>query len=139
MHSKAQIETDLILGMRRISVPYRKALDILRQQTTESAASKQTPPQFGADVCLQLRPSMEMIADCEQQVAPLRAAWNKLQEPADGELRRLIDEHSDLLSELIELLNGVEQTMLTSRSHLGPQVDDSQRRNVMRQAYTIQK
>ncbi|MEZ6130168.1 MAG: hypothetical protein R3C59_15895 [Planctomycetaceae bacterium] len=139
MLSKTQIEADLIQGMRRIAVPYRKALAILRQQSSDTTASVGHIAQSATDICLQLRPAMEMITDCERNVAPLRTAWNELQQPADGELRAVIDEHAILLSELIELINGVEQRMLMSRSQLAPHVDESQRRNVMRKAYTVHR
>lgn len=139
MRSKAQIEKELVHGMKRITVPYRRALEILRQHTEmgQGGMTATTTSFVGEDVCQQLRPSMELISRFEQDVAGLRVEWAALETTAEGELRELIEGHSELLKELIQLLDGVEKAVLHSRNQLTDRVDETQRRSVMRQAYLI--
>lgn len=137
MRSKTQIEKELVLGMKRITVPYRRALEILRQYTQDRKGdiADNAALAIGDDVCQQLRPSMELISKFEQDIAGLRQEWSALEATAEGELRDLIEGQSQLLQELIQLLDGVEQTVLQSRNQLTDRVDETQRRSVMRQAY----
>jgi hypothetical protein len=137
MRSKNQIEKELVLGMKRITVPYRRALEILRQHTgkREAGITPNAALAVGDDVCQQLRPSMELISKFEQDVAGLRLEWSALEATPEGELRELIEGHSELLKELIQLLDGVEKAVLQSRNQLTDRVDETQRRNVMSQAY----
>lgn len=135
MHSAQQIERELIVGMRRIAVPYQKALQILRAHNVpaDSATAVMTTP--GTDISALLRPSMEMIADYESTLGPLRSEWNALEKDANGELKTLVDEQAGVLQELISLLDAVESQLAGSRSHLASRLDVSQRQNAMRQAY----
>jgi hypothetical protein len=128
MHSEQQIETELKKGMRRIGAPYQMALKILRSYATSEDCDIQ-------EITLQLRPSMDLIAECERSLAPFREQWNQLQTTAHGELAQLIEGQSILLKELIERLNVVENRMATSRKHLASRLDVTQRQNAMRQAY----
>ncbi|MEZ6123118.1 MAG: hypothetical protein R3C49_08095 [Planctomycetaceae bacterium] len=121
--------------MRRITVPYRTALGILRDYsgTTESSSAEALSD---TSVLNRLRPSMELIAACERDVAPLRSQWNSENTEPGSELSQLIEEHSALLKELIELLNRVEARMTISRQRLGAELDDSAKHNAMRNAYS---
>lgn len=127
MLSETQIEEKLVQGMRKIAVPYKKALQILRQHDADPTGSTDLPSR--------LKPSMEMIAQYETTVGPLRTQWNALQKTPNDALKSLVAEQSDVLQELIALLNTVEQQMAGSRSHLASRLDVSQRQNAMRQAY----
>lgn len=135
MTSEQQIERELIVGMRRIAVPYQKALQLLRAHNVpaDSATAVMTAP--SVDISALLRPSMEMIADYESTLGPLRNQWNALDKDADGELKTLIDEQAGVLQELIALLDTVESQLAGSRSQLASRLDVSQRQNAMRQAY----
>lgn len=137
MRSKTQIEKELVSGMKRITVPYRRALEILKQhtETHTSGLAAEAASAIGNDVCEQLRPSMELISKFEQDVAGLRLEWSALEITAEGELRDLIEGHSELLKELIQRLDNVEKSVLHSRNQLTDRVDETQRRSVMRQAY----
>lgn len=128
MLSEQQIESDLTRGMRRIAAPYKNALAILRQQVDAETTDLN-------DITAKLKPSMQLIAECEQTLAPLRDEWKLLKKPAHGELGQLFEEQTALLRELIERLNTFEERMVNSRNHLGSRLDASQRQNAMRQAY----
>ena len=140
MHSAIQIESELTRGMKRIAVPYRAALDILRAQEPSSHSrpgqglNSDSTAGF-ADMSERLRPSMEMIAAYEGELAPLRDQWNQLQKSPSADLRNLIDEQALLLKELIARLDDVELQMLSSRKQLTLRLDESQLRNNMREAY----
>ena len=137
MDSETQIEKELVRGMKRIAVPYRTALGILREH--QAAAKLRTeagiPTDTIVDVCSLLRSPMEMIANYEVTVAPLRTQWNGLRKTAGRDLQQLIDEQSILLQELVELLDDAEQQMKSSRTQLATRLDESQRQSAMRQAY----
>ena len=137
MHSETQIEAQLIKAMKRIAVPYRSALSILREHhaAPTTRAGVASSPTNQTRICELLQRPMEMIADYERTVGPLRTQWNSLRKTANGDLQQVIDEQSKLLKELMELLDGVEQQMLSSRTHLASRLDDSQRQMAMRQAY----
>lgn len=140
MHSAPLIESELMRGMKRIAVPYRAALDILRAQEPPSHSrpgqTQNSDSAAGfADISERLRPSMEMIAVYEGEVAPLRDQWNQSQKSPSADLRKLIDEQALLLKELIERLDHVELQMLSSRKQLTLRLDESQLRNNMREAY----
>lgn len=127
MLSETQIEDKLVQGMRKIAVPYKKALQILREHSVTPSGANDLPSR--------LKPSMEMIAEYESTVGPLRNQWNALQKTPDAELKDLVSEQSDVLQELISLLDNAEKQMSGSRSHLAERLDVSQRQNAMRQAY----
>ncbi len=129
MNSEKQIEKQLITGLRRLSVPYRKAVEILREQkAADDGAMDQS-------VCTRLKPSMELIAEYEVTIAPLRAEWNCQHRKPAGELKHVVDDQAVILQELISLLNHVEQRLANSRWQLGAKLDISQRQTAMRDAY----
>lgn len=128
MLSETQIEEQLVLGMRKIAVPYKKALQILLEHHAAPADS--------VDLSSRLKPSMEMIAEYETTVGPLRAKWNALDKTPKQPLKLMVSEQSALLLELITLMDAVEKQMAGTRSHLAARLDVSQRQNAMRQAYS---
>lgn len=140
MTSEQQIESELIAGMRRLVAPYQTAIKILRDEDDHRTASdtenQDVQESSGdTDICERLKPCMEVIAECENTIHPLRTAWNGLRKSAEGELQQLVNEQSALLQELIALLNRLEGRIVSSRSRVGRQLDESQQRKAMREAY----
>lgn len=139
MVSAQQIEDSLIRGLQRLSAPYQQALQILRDENArmngETNSGSVTTGSASTSICDRLRPSMELIAECEATVRPLRQQWNSLQKTPDGELKTLIDEQATVLKELIRLLNLVEQRFVNDRIQLGTSLDQAQRQNAARKAY----
>ena len=128
MLSEMQIRTELIRGMKRIAVPYQATLNILRNEEIAESDDVQ-------ELTVRLQPSLQMIAEYEKSLAPLRTEWNRLNGGPDSELRQLIDRQSNLLQELLERLAALERRAMDSRSEIASQLDESQRRNAMRKAY----
>lgn len=134
MPSKKQIEEQLVVGLRRIDAPYRQALTIL-DEVSQRDRRNPLPLAEHLQLSERLRPSMEIIADCEQQLAPLREQWREFDSQPGDELQELLSNQSNLLKRLIERLNDAESDMTTSQSALGMELDQSRAHVAMRQAY----
>lgn len=134
MSSNQQIEEQLVISLRRIDAPYRQALSILDEA---SAGDRKTPLPTAEHLQLskRLRPSMEIIAACEEQLAPLREQWRNANVQPGHELQQLLSNQADLLKRLIERLNEAETDMANSQSELGLKLDGSRTHVAMRQAY----
>lgn len=128
MLSETQTEAALVKGMKRMAVPFQTALDVLKKQCTLENPDLQM-------VTARLQVSMQMIAEYELVLSPLREQWNGLQKTPHSELTQLIEQHSRQLQELLELLDRMAQQISTSRNQLASRLDAAQRRTAMRQAY----
>lgn len=138
MSSNPQIEQQLIAGLRRIDAPYRQALSILDQMPQGNADSRLSMSDH-LKVSEQLKPSMQIIAECEKQLIPLREQWRDLDDRPGPELQELLSGQTELLRKLIERLNTAEADMTSGRAELGLRLDQSQKHVVARQAYQHEK
>lgn len=134
MSSNQQIEQQLIAGLRRIDAPYRQALSILDATSSGDAGSRPSVSDH-LNISQQLKPSMQIIAACEEQLIPLREQWRDLNQRPGSELQELLSGQSDVLKRLIEKLNLAEAEMTSGQSELGLKLDQSRKHVVARQAY----
>lgn len=126
------IEAQLISGLRRIDAPYRQALTILNDQPEAESKSQAA---HHLQMAERLKPSMQLIATCEEELLPLRQQWRELEQTPGPELQELLASQTDLLKRLIEKLNEAELHMATSYSTIGNRLDSSRTHVAMRQAY----
>lgn len=134
MSSNQQIEQQLVTGLRRIDAPYRQALAILDELSLGEPESRLSMSDH-LKVSEKLKPSMQVITDCEEQLAPLRQQWRDLGVQPGPDLAELLTGQTDLLKRLIDRLNIAEKDMTTGRAELGLKLDQSQKHDVARQAY----
>lgn len=134
MSSNPQIEQQLIAGLRRIDAPYRQALSILEEASSCEVGSRPSVADH-LKIPLKLQPSMQIIAACEKQLAPLRQQWRDLGQQPGDELQGLLASQSDLLKRLIESLNAAEVQMVSGHSEMGLKLDQSRQHIVARAAY----
>ena len=144
MHSAQQIEQQLIRGIKRILVPYRRALAITQgpdseahQDPTREGSPETTPlegPRSG-EIVDRLRPVMEMIAEMETTLRPIREQWTSLNASPGETLQRLLGEQAEVLQSLMTQIDQIEAQMLATRDALLPDVDSSAEQQKVRQVY----
>lgn len=134
MSSSQRIEQQLIAALRRIDAPYRQALSILDDVASVDNETRLTASDH-LKLSGRLKPSMEIIAACEEQLIPLREQWRNLKQQPGQDLQQLLSGQTNLLKRLIERLNAAETDMTSGQAELGLKLDESRKHVVARQAY----
>ncbi|MEZ6064986.1 MAG: hypothetical protein R3B90_04610 [Planctomycetaceae bacterium] len=131
MPDQSHLEAELTLAAQRLNVHYVAALAIV-----EPLAAHPPLSAVAAEPRLrELRRQMRLAAELEDQLQPLRAAWNNSGADAGPKLRHLITGQRQLLSKLLAEVNRCESQWRTAYGEARPTVDRELRQQECRTAY----
>lgn len=125
--------SELISALKRICVPYQTAIDLLRSYEFQTQQPDADRIRLSADICARMQPSLQLIQECEGQLAPIRSNFKKTDRcpESDAAVKRT----ENLLRELLQRIGVLQKDLMAQRDSLGVSLDGVAQHSNAHQAY----
>lgn len=109
---------------------YQQAAGLAHSLIGTIESDEDPTPVLGA-----MQQMMDQMAQADQQLGPLRQAWQQQRRTPGPRLQQLLTSLESTLAPLIQQLATAEHKALEARQRLQPELEEATRRGQMRRAY----